>query len=137
MFTLKVVMQVISSSAPAQSMCPSQVLSNGMNFTDRVQKKYLLSIKFLTEKKREGQESQVCGQFYILQYVKCVLREYIFRNCNSLKYAAMASMPSINRTVSVVINTFLIFALFSLGVFGAVMGLLWRPGRGPAGRIII
>lgn len=94
MFTLKVVMQVISSSAPAQSMCPSQVLSNRMNFTDRVQKKYLLSIKFL------------------------------------MKYAAMASMPSINITVSVVINTFLIFALFSIGVFGAVMGLLWRPGRG-------
>lgn len=69
-------MQVISSSAPAQSMCPSQVLSNGMNFTDRVQKKYLLSIKFLTEKRRT--RSQRCDQFYILQCVKCVLRKYIF-----------------------------------------------------------
>lgn len=49
----------------------------------------------------------------------------------------MASMPSINITVSVVINTFLIFALFSFGVFGAVMGLLWRPGRGTAERRII
>lgn len=56
-------MQVISSSAPAQSMCPSQVFSNGINFTDRVQKKYLLSIKFLTEKKREGQDHKGVASF--------------------------------------------------------------------------
>lgn len=52
MLTLKVDRQVISSSPPAQSIFPSQVFSSGMNFTDFLQKKYLLSINILTEKKK-------------------------------------------------------------------------------------
>lgn len=52
--TLKLDTQVISSSPPAQSLFPSQALSNGMNFTERLQKKYLLSISCLTGGKRSG-----------------------------------------------------------------------------------
>lgn len=51
--TVKLVKHVISSSPPAQSSFPSQACSNGMNFTERLQKKYLLSISFLTVVKRE------------------------------------------------------------------------------------
>ena len=43
--------QVTSSSPPVQSSCPSQALSIGINFTDLLQKKYLLSISFLTERR--------------------------------------------------------------------------------------
>lgn len=50
--TLKLDTQVISSSAPIQSSIPSQAWSNGMNLTERLQKKYLLSISFLTAEER-------------------------------------------------------------------------------------
>lgn len=49
---LKLDTQVTSSSPPAQSGFPSQAWSNGMNLTERLQKKYLLSINFLTVGKR-------------------------------------------------------------------------------------
>lgn len=52
--TLKLDTQVSSSSPPAQSSFPSQALSIGMNFTERLQKKYLLSISCLTGGKRSG-----------------------------------------------------------------------------------
>ena len=52
--TLKLDTQVISSSPPVQSSFPSQALSNGMNFTERLQKKYLLSISCLTGGQRNG-----------------------------------------------------------------------------------
>lgn len=52
--TVKLVKHVISSSPPAQSSFPSQACSNGMNLTERLQKKYLLSISFLTVVEREG-----------------------------------------------------------------------------------
>lgn len=51
--TVKLVKHVISSSPPAQSSFPLQACSNGMNFTERLQKKYLLSISCLTVVKRE------------------------------------------------------------------------------------
>lgn len=46
--TVKLDTQVISSSPPVQSSFPSQALSIGMNFTERLQKKYLLSMSCLT-----------------------------------------------------------------------------------------
>lgn len=45
--------QVISSSPPEQSLFPSQALSSGMNFTELLQKKYLLSMSLLTEGERQ------------------------------------------------------------------------------------
>lgn len=53
-FTVKCDTQVVSSSPPAQSFTPSQALSIGMNFTELVQKKYLLSISSLTGGKGSG-----------------------------------------------------------------------------------
>lgn len=50
---------------------------------------------------------------------------------NPLKYAAVARMPSSTTTVSTVSSTRFLFD--ALGLFGAVMGLLWRPGRGTTG----
>lgn len=47
-FAVKFDTQVLSSSPPAQSFLPSQAFSIGMNFTELVQKKYLLSISCLT-----------------------------------------------------------------------------------------
>lgn len=52
--TVKLVKHVISSSPSAQSSFPSQACSNGMNLTERLQKKYLLSISCLTMVEREG-----------------------------------------------------------------------------------
>lgn len=52
--TVKLDTQVISSSPPVQSSLPSHALSIGMNFTERLQKKYLLSINCLTGGKRSG-----------------------------------------------------------------------------------
>lgn len=51
--------QVISSSPAIQSLFPSQARSIGINFTDRLQKKYLLSMSFLTERRvqRVGQDT--------------------------------------------------------------------------------
>lgn len=51
MLTLKLDRQVISSSPPEQSCIPSQVCSFGINLSERLQKKYLLSISFLTVRK--------------------------------------------------------------------------------------
>lgn len=50
--TLKLDTQVISSSPPQQSFVPSQAWSIGMNLTELLQKKYLLSINFLTAEER-------------------------------------------------------------------------------------
>lgn len=56
---------------------------------------------------------------------------YIYvRSADSLKYAAVASMPSNTKTVRTVSSTFFLFGALSFWVFGAVMGLLWRPGCG-------
>ena len=52
--TLKLDRHVNSSSPPEQSLFPSQALSIGINFTDLLQKKYLLSISCLTKGKRRG-----------------------------------------------------------------------------------
>lgn len=54
MLTLKPATQVISSSPFAQSFFPSHAWSIGMNFTECLQKKYLLSISCLTAGKRSG-----------------------------------------------------------------------------------
>lgn len=56
--------QVTSSSPPEQSAFPSQAWSNGMNLTERLQKKYLLSINFLTVGEKEwhiGREENSAG----------------------------------------------------------------------------
>lgn len=95
--TVKLDTQVISSSPPVQSSFPSQAWSMGMNLTERLQKKYLLSISTLR------------------------------------KYPAVTSMPSTTTTVRIVSNTFFQLHFLSFWVFGAVMGFLWRPGRGTAG----
>lgn len=50
--TLKLDTQVISSSPPLQSSIPSQAWSMGMNLTERLQKKYLLSMNFLTAQRK-------------------------------------------------------------------------------------
>lgn len=177
--TVKLDIQVISSSPPAQSSFPSQALSIGMNFTERAQKKYLLTISCLTGGKRSGtleQKGRVwvrlafCSDdliysewqwiwawilhlykacFFIIQAVKsyimkvgpvwhnilwclCVSLEEgtNIRNCDSLKYPAVASIPSNTTIVKTVSNTFFLLDALSFWVFGAVMGLLWRPGRG-------
>ena len=52
--TLKSDRQVSSSSPPAQSFFPSQALFIGINLTERLQKKYLFSISFLTTQKSVG-----------------------------------------------------------------------------------
>lgn len=48
---------VSSSSPPAQSSVPSQACSSGMNLTEPLQKKYLLSISFLTAVGKRGSGS--------------------------------------------------------------------------------
>lgn len=53
-FTVTCDTHVVSSSPPAQSFTPSQALAIGMNFTELVQKKYLLSISSLTGGKGSG-----------------------------------------------------------------------------------
>lgn len=55
-------------------------------------------------------------------------------NCDSLKYAAVTSMPSNTTTARTVSNTLFLLEDLSFWVFGAVMGLLWRPGRGTTGK---
>lgn len=52
--TEKLDTQVISSSPSLQSFSPSQAWSNGINLTERLQKKYLLSISCLTAEKRRS-----------------------------------------------------------------------------------
>lgn len=42
----------------------------------------------------------------------------------------MINIPSKTTTVSIVNSTFLHLGALSFGVFVAVMGFLWRPGRG-------
>lgn len=54
-------------------------------------------------------------------------------NCDSLKYAAVASMASITITIRTVISTLFFLDALSLWVFGAVMGFLRRPGCGTTG----
>lgn len=56
------------------------------------------------------------------------------RTCDSLKYAEIASMHKNTRTMKTVITTFFLFADFSFSAFRAVMGFLWRPGRGTTGK---
>ena len=56
------------------------------------------------------------------------------RNCDSLKYAAVASIPSSTITVKIVSNAFFLLDALSFSVCGAVMGFLWRPGRGTTGK---
>lgn len=67
--TLKLDTQVISSSAPIQSCIPSQAWSIGMNLTERLQKKYLLSISFLTAEERTLRLSEMIWDGKVLKVV--------------------------------------------------------------------
>lgn len=155
--TVKLDTQVISSSPPVQSSFPSQALSSGMNLTERMQKKYLLSISCLTGGQRSGtlkNKRHVRIQFCLsdlewsdMQWMTlnpsiwqnlflwcvcdmCVLGRKNYWNCGSLKYPAVASIPNNTTTVRTVSNTLFLLDALSFWVFGAVMGLLWRPGCG-------
>lgn len=152
--TVKLDTQVISSSPPVQSSFPSQALSSGMNLTERMQKKYLLSISCLTGGQRSGTlknkrhvriqfclSDLICSEWHWIPAsdktcfcgvcVICVfLEEKNYWNCGSLKYPAVASIPNNTTTVRTVSNTLFLLDALSFWVFGAVMGLLWRPGCG-------
>lgn len=55
------------------------------------------------------------------------------RNGDSLKKAAVVRMASTTTTVKTVSTTRFLLDDLSFSVFGALIGLLWRPGRGTAG----
>lgn len=52
------------------------------------------------------------------------------KNWDSLKYAAVTSIPSNTKLIRTVSSTFFRLDALSFWVFGAVMGFLWRPGLG-------
>lgn len=142
--TSKLDTQVISSSPPLQSSIPSQAWSIGINLTELLQKKYLLSINFLTAE--EETHRQNLAQSDAMRHLMLLaLHSDVFfsvwwmqlpsqgKNCHDLlKYPAVTRMPSITITVRTESTIFLHLADLSFSVFAAVMGLLWRPGLGTA-----
>lgn len=128
--TFRLDRHVSSSSPPAQSSLPSQACSSGMNRTERLQKKYLLSISCLTAVGKEGEGGQT-GCPPTLPGSRSSRRRR--RNGDSLKKAAMARMARTTTTAKTVITTRFLLDDLSFSVRGALIGLLWRPGRGTTG----
>lgn len=120
---------VSSSSPPAQSSVPSQACSSGMNLTEPLQKKYLLSISFLTAVGKRGSGS---GHDMASSHLSARKRRRR-RNGHSLKKAAVVRMARNTTTAKTVSTTRFLLDDLSFSVVGVLIGLLWRPGRGKAG----
>lgn len=125
MLTVRLDKHGISSSPSVQSSFPSQACSSGMNLTERLQKKYLLSISFLTAAGKRGSGT---GHSNIGKR-----RHLGGSNGDSLKKPAVARMASITTTVKTVSTTRFLLEDLSFSVFGVLIGLRWRPGCGTTG----